>query len=573
MTIAKNTISYDIQTMYDGRWSTEAMHHDEEHAIAVANKFLTNPRCEGARVLRTFVRIAGNVVDREVFSRTQSVKGEGPIYIDRVESAPSRCEKVEDYFAIKSRVTMYRVLRTYLEKVFVIPSEVLHNTREFRRLMDKDSLVPSAVDRIAALQTLDGNDAKARKSEMFKVIDDISARNRKIDEMVLPKLTGSFAEMVKALPRAANEWERNHLAVAALTRDLLTMRTFAGKLERVCTLMMGLDDTALASLLDGIIAELLQTSVVQDILGWQASLSSAMCAMLDLADGTFTPSKSELGDIALDLNTLFAHGRLPISRDVLVDRVHHQLSSAAALYKADPTQELDSFRKVLKRLLVPARNGVHAGLHSGPATAEALTLRCTFMVERGGQSGRADAIKMVYHAMPDHAYGLVYLSDLSRTIFAKDGMAAIVEVALAATRATTIIDLVLPTLSVKERLIRATSAHAALQESAFPPDIKKQITDFIDHMVDDYMVAERLVEKLDNPANKLFDRATRLVQFCASMVLPEGKSLTNARNHVLDLLRQPNFNERFVEGIADPAAAQRAVRDFHQLLVKAGFEK
>lgn len=573
MSVSKNTVSYDIQTSLDGRWTTVAVHDDEEQAIAVANKYLTNPKCEGARVMRTFVRLAGNTVDREVYSRTQASKNEGPIHIDRVESVPARCEKMEDYFGLKSRVTMYRVLRTYMEKLTVIPSEVLHNTRELRRLMEKDTLVPSAVDRVSVLQTDSGEDTKARKSEIYKMIDEISAKNRKIDDMALPKLSGSFAEMVRALPKVANEWERNHLALTALTRDLLTTRSFAAKLVRVTTLMMGLEDTVLANLLDGIIAELLQTSVIQDILGWQPSLGSAICGMLDLADGSFTPTKTEMGDISQDLNALFAQGRLPESRAALIERVHQQLGSAVSLYKNDPGQEGEAFRKVLKRLLSFAPNGIHNSLHSGPTTAEALTTRYTFMVERGGLSGRNDAIKGVFVAMPDHAYGLIYLSLLSHTPYGKDCGEMIAGLVESVTKSTVILDLVLASLSTKDRLIRATSAHSAIKASALPAELKQKATDFIDKMVDDYMVSENIIEKLDSPNSKLSDRATRLVQFCAAQVLPEGKSLSNTRNRVLDLLRQPNFNERFVEGIADPSAAQQSLREFHQLLVKAGFKK
>ena len=91
-------------------------------------------------------------------------------------------------------------------------------------------------------------------------------------------------------------------------------------------------------------------------------------------------------------------------------------------------------------------------------------------------------------------------------------------------------------------------------------------------MIDEYLIAEQIIEKLDHPSSTLRDRATRLVQFCAAGVLPEGKALTRARERIRAILRQPNFDAHFVEGIADPAKAQKALRDFHQLLInKAGF--
>ncbi len=573
MADSKNTSVYEVQTLRDNRWVTEATRDDLEHAKTLALKLLDNPHCGGARVMGVVRRLTGQEVEKEFFSRTQHVKAEGPIHIDRVETAPTRCEKIEDYFGLSSRITVYRILRTYMEKLFLIPSEILHNGREMRKLVEKDTLVPSAVDRIATLQTPQGSDPKARKAELYKAIDEISARSRASDDLKLPKITGSFADMVKALPKVANEWERNHLAITALTRDLLEMRSFSAKLERLCTLMMGLEDTALAGMLDGLIAELLQTSVIQDILGWQPGLGHAACAMLDLADGQLAAGKSDLGDITQDLNTLFSQHRLPESRGVLVERTHQQIASPTPLYRSDSTQEQETFRKVLKRLLTLAPNGIHVGLHSGPATAEALTFRALNMVERGGVAGRGDAIKVIYQSFPDHAYGLVYLSDLSRTVFAKECVDVIASTALSATRASHITDLVLPTLTTKERLIRATSAHAAVGDSALAPEVKHQICEFIDKLVDDYMLAEKIIDKLDNTDSNLHDRANRLVQFCAAHVLPEGRSLTHARNRIRDLLRQPNFNDRFVEGVTDPKAAQDALREFHRLLEKAGFHK
>jgi hypothetical protein len=37
-------------------------------------------------------------------------------------------------------------------------------------------------------------------------------------------------------------------------------------------------------------------------------------------------------------------------------------------------------------------------------------------------------------------------------------------------------------------------------------------------------------------------------------VLPEGKALDRARRRIIKLLRQPNFDAHFVEGIADAKA-------------------
>ncbi len=579
---------YDVQVLKDHHWLPQGICHDLSTARELALDLLENPRCEGARVTGTVRLSNGQMLDKEFFARTQFVRREATIHIDKVAEAPTRCERVEDYFTTKSRRLMTRLFKTYLEKLFLLPSEILHNFREMRNLMDRDALMPSAVARIATLQTPAGQDPKERRNEIFKAIDEISEKNRRADDMALPKITGSFTEMVNALPKVATEWERNHLALTALTRDLLDLKSYTAKLERLVTLMQDVEDTALGGLLDGLIAELLQTSVLKEILGYQAGLGAAIGTMLDLADGhmvdgCMVDGHREVTPLAHSLNGLFGEGRLPESQRILTERAHQQIASPTPLNRQDPTQEYGRFQAVLKRLLTTASNGVHATLHSGHTSAEALTVRALTLLKSNtglkGNTGltasagseRAEAIKLIYQAMPDHAYGLIYLSHLSQTSFGHE--ASLAQIAQIATHASHLNDLVSPALSVKDRLVRATSAHAALRQSALPEAVKNHLTDFVERLVDEFMESEKFIEKLDNPQDNLKDRAIRLVQFCAAQILPEGRSLAHARNRIRELLRQPHFNDRFVAGIADPKTAQATLRDFHSLLDKAGFSK
>jgi hypothetical protein len=147
-------------------------------------------------------------------------------------------------------------------------------------------------------------------------------------------------------------------------------------------------------------------------------------------------------------------------------------------------------------------------------------------------------------------------------------MGAQFDLVLAARRLT---ELCLPALPAKERMQRATLAHRAMGASPYPANLKTKVAGHIDSVLERYLVEEKIIEKLDHQDSPLHDRAVRLVQFCAAGVLPEGKAMSRARSRILDLLRQPNFDAHFVEGITDPAAAQKALRDFHQLLIKAGF--
>lgn len=559
--------SFEIQVMKDGRWSTESIRGDEAEAIAAAKRFLADKKCEGARVVRNWARSDGTMVEKEIFSETRTIRDDGPVRINPIEDAPPKCEAPDDYSGLQSRMLMNRLFRTYLEKVTITPTELIHNYKELKRLQDKDSLLPSAVDRVASLQTRDGQqDAKSRREEIFKSVDDLSARARRADGMQLPRLNGRFSDMYsKVATMAAGGEEADFLAMVVLSRDLVNVRNWLGKLERLCRLALEEGDSHSLQLLDGVIADVLGANVVQEILGWQPSLASAIISMFDLAEGELQAQKSEAGESLEMLNALFRERKLPGSRLCLIDRAHRQLRSPNPLYRNDPAKEMDAFAQVVKRLAAPT------GLLHGADSAEALTTRTTRMVVEGGAAGRRTAILTTFNAMPDRAYGGIYLCDLLRSDYAKEHLDDILAQFDRILEAPTILHLTQRSLSPKERMLRATHCHNAVMAAPLPQDLKKRLAGHIDRVLEKYLIDEQIIEKLDHADSPLRDRAVRLVQFCAAGVLPEGGAMTRARQRILTMLRQPNFDAHFVDGIDDPTRAQKALRDFHQLLVRAGF--
>lgn len=559
--------SFEIQVSKDGRWSTETIVYKEDEARTVAKKFLADKKCEGAKIVRNWLRADGTMVESEIFCETRAVKDDGPIRITPIDSVPAeKCETPEEFLGPDARGVMNRVFRTYLDKAFLTPTELMHSYKELKRLQEKDSLVPSAVDRVAQLQTKDGEqDAKSRSQEIFKSIDDISARARRVETLKLPKLEGSFSEVIAKLGAMGEHEDRDYLAMVVLSRDLINVRNWVGKLERLCALAVDDTDPHALEMLDGVIADVLGSNVVQDVLGWQPGLGAAIIAMFDLADGKMGAVKSDAGESAVVLNRLFADKKLPISRGILLDRAHRQIRSPNPLYRNEAAKELDEFKRLIVRVLGPA------GFVCGSETADALTARYTRMVEQGGANGRKAAIDGVFRMMPDRAAGIIYLCEMTGSSFVPEHLPDLIATMDLAFGCRSIGDLCLRTLPPKERMLHATNAHHAAMASAFPQEFKTKLAELIDGILERYLIDEQIVEKLDHQDSPLRDRAVRLVQFCAAGVLPEGRAMTRARQRILALLRQPNFDAHFIDGFTDPVRAQKALRDFHQLLVKAGF--
>jgi hypothetical protein len=246
--------------------------------------------------------------------------------------------------------------------------------------------------------------------------------------------------------------------------------------------------------------------------------------------------------------------------------VHRQLRSAQKLHPRDPGEELAEFHRLLPRLTTPA------GLLDGAVTAEAITTRFARTMEQGGKPGRRAAVQAACAALPDMALRIVYVSALSLCEDAPELMDVMLEALRPLGAVRSLAQLCRPSLPQNEVLSGAARAFRALSASALPNPARDGALRQIDDLIESFVISERILEKIDQSAALLRDRALLLVRFCGAGLLPEGKALRRARAHSLALLRQPNFNERFIEGITDPRAAEAALRAFHhQLQSQPGF--
>ncbi len=557
--------SYEIQVQRDGRWVTESSRDSQSEAQQLAEKFLADKSCAGARIIANKEASDGSTRETVVFEKTQAASTKKKIQITTIDAAPPQCASPRDFFSLESRMIFNRVLRNYLEEVTLTPTELLHGHKDLQRFQDYENLFASAVSHIATLQTA-GTDQPAldRRNEIFAICEQITQQAGRAEALDLPRLAERFSATLAAAKGIGGE-SPEYLAMVILTRDLAGARSWVGKLDRLCRLAIAETVPKATLLLDTVIADVLGANVIQEVLGWKRSLGSAIIAMLDLADGKFNVEESDAADTVALLNQLFADGALPASHHVMVDRAIRQLKSPAPLYRADPSKEMEEYQRVLARLLVPG------GILSGAEAAEALTLRGARFVEQGGAAGRRAAIGATVKALPDPARGVMYLAELTHSNVAEGHLDDIVDQLDVVFGARVIDELCRRVSSPKDRMVTATGAFKATQASALPDDIKDRVTQHIDGVLERYLVNENIIDKLDHPNAHIRDRAVRLVKFCGAGVLPEGKALNMARKRVVQLLRQPNFDAHFVEGIADKAAAERALRGFHQLLTKAGF--
>lgn len=537
----------------------------EDQAMSSAQRLFQDRKCEGVRILSIVNRNDGSSSEKEVFIRTRNVQEEETVSVSQVDKVPPPCVTAEEYYGFDSRLTMNKLFRSYCDQTFLTPTELIHDSRELKRLQDKGTLVSTAVDRVATLQARQtGGDAKRRKDELFKAVEDILIRARTAEKLALPPIDGKFGDVFKKLPKDETP---DYLALKVLTKDLLNIRNWPTKLERLCKLALAEPDPHALEILDGVIADVLGSNIVQDILGWQPNLGQAICRMIDLADGKLPEQPNDAGESSGLLNSLFGMGKLPISKTCLVERAHRQLRSPNPLSRSEPDKEKEVYKQVVERLLLPS------GFYDGPETAEALTLRYSRLLNEGGIEGQKKAITGTCRSMPDKVASIIYLCEMLKLPGTVDLLDVVMERFEDILFVRHISDLCLKGLTGRERLVRATGAYRAVVAAKIPETLKKKIAERIDAIIDRFLVDEQIIEKMNDPSIHLRDRASRLIQFCSAGVLPpEGKAIARAKERVVELLRQPNFEEHFIEGIADPEMVQQTLRVLHALLTKAGLK-
>ncbi len=562
--------SFEIQLLRSGdHWVTEAIRETESAARAVAKTVLAKREAGGVRIVRNWQRADGIITETVIF--TETCDDVSPrVNIVPIDEAPY-CKRTHEYYRLESRSTINRLFRKYIEKVYLTPTELIHSYKALKKVQEVDTLFPAAVDRVATIQAKAvGEESKGRREEVYRAVAQMTQKARRAEEHPnLPRLKGhDFDKIVARLEAIAPPDEIDYYALVVLSRELMEHRSWLGKLERLVELTNPKLRQEVLALLDGVFADLLGVpTALQDVLGYQRNLAHALCAIADLCEGRFAAERSDAREQIAVLNPLLAEGKLEDTRKALVERLQRQLASGQALNRSDPSREREAFREVAERLFRPE------GFLGGPETAEALTRRFVYLQESGGKKGLQDAVGGVVSLMPDSLFRIVYLTQLAASPLGAELMGPILGMLRGVLGAGGANALVPSSWSVKDKLLRITRLFDCIGGAeALPEDGRRALLDILDNLLTEYIKREGIIEKLDDPAAKLRDRATRLLEFCAARVLPTGsKAHRQARLRVIELLKQPNFEWHFVEDVANPATREEMLRALHALLARGGF--
>lgn len=373
---------FDVQTFGDDHWISVEQRPSQEAARAIADRLFAAPECMGIRIVKE-TRTAKGVGDETVVFSEIREAPEANLEIVVIDDT-HLCIDIYDFYGLESRMTISRLCRRYIERIYLTPTEILHNYRALQNIKAYGNLLEAGVERVSGLQGLQpGQSAAARRDKLYDVITKITQRVHTVgDSRGLPVLVGAklqdvFDGVVGIAPKGREDFH----ALVVLCRDLVQNRSWLAKFERLA-LMCGTEprDDVLA-LIDGVVADLVYVpSALHDILGFQRNLGQLVCSIADLCDGSFDGGASEAGPQLAVFLPLLAADRMPQTKAALLDRLTRQICSSQPLDRYDPTRERDSFRSVAAKL----RKG--DTVLGGTEVAEALAKREQALFGPGGMA-------------------------------------------------------------------------------------------------------------------------------------------------------------------------------------------
>ena len=567
---------FEILALHGDTWQIDATVNNKSEIEEVAAQILGESGVSGVRVVHDSILIEKSINDLEeedfVFEKIKDAVQE-KIFVGEIDTAPN-CEVAEDLLKPDALTTLNRLFRKYLDKNNITAMEVIHNGKEIKRLNDADTLVPSAVGKVAKIQS-ENSDASSneRRDILFEFMQEITNKANQAEERGLPAIKKtSFTEAISELKKTASEVELEYLLNVIIAKELIDTRSYWGKLLQTIRWASDLDDPGVEAALDRFVADILaNNSVIQDLLGDQLDLGSAVIEMLDLGSGSLeTGELDELQEEGIEwtkakLNQIMARPSFKISQLILLERAEQQIAGSGKLSKEGETGEQERFNAILDRVITKDE------VLGGAQMAEALTERQTRLINKGGLTGLKEAINTLIPSLRSPARKIALLLSLAASKMAEDKLEQFIQehIETLLIKPSSISGIVSPDLPPNRKMEQITSSFYQIEKSQLDQELKDKITARLDDILASYLEESKIIEKIDNPSRPMHLRAMMLVGMCQSEMLPRGKASNIARDVITKHLKKPDFNTELVAQV-DEAEKDNVIARFQSQLKRAG---
>ena len=567
---------FEILTLHDTTWQIDATVTKKAEAEEVAKQMLSEPGVTGVRIVLDNVLIAKSIdqlEDEDIIFEKLKEAGQEKIFINDIDEAPD-CSVAQDLLLTPSRKAINRLFRRYLDKNNITAIEALHNSKELKRVMDADALVPSAIAKVSKLQAdPELGNANERRDTLFEFVQAITEDARKAEEKPLPKIDPtSFDQSVATIDGMSQGDDFEHLLNAAITKQLIDIRDWWGKLVQSIELGEAAQDSRGVAAIDRFIADILMNnSVIQDLLGDQTDLGSAIIKMLDLSSGSLELGNIEdmqsgsIEETKAKLNQLLGSSALLESSQILTERVSQQIGGSAALSKTGEEGERERFDAILDRLVISD------GVKGGGELAQAILERQTRIINKGGLTGLKEAVTTLVSRLSSPARKIAFLLSLGES---KKGIEQLGEYIAAQIdhlflEPTSLNSMVVTNLPPNQKMQQVTASFHQIEKSDLEADKKQQIMTKLDDLLFTYIEESKIIEKIDDAQRPMHLRALMLVGMCQEEMLPKGRASEIPRNIIAAHIKDPDFNNQLVAQVENADEKDKVINRFQAQLKRA----
>jgi hypothetical protein len=350
-------IRYEVMAFADKRWLIDSVIEGEAPAVARARDLLDGGKVEEVKVVRQrTMSLTGFTTESTIFQEARAKENKGEIQLSAAIDKAPLCASAADLAGLEARIILNRLLREFLDRYAITPTELAWDFAHLKRLQNQDNLMMAAIHHIARAQVQGAqgkgaNTATERARALEAMVNQAItiARDAQLAKKKLPPFDPADLDgFRRAVDAQFPDGERHVMTMVRLAEYLSEGRGWEHKLLLATALMRDDLSADAVMLVDGIIADVLGVGqMVQDMLGQQPSFAAALQCLGDLilgraGEGAGVPETRQVVARLI--------GRLPDSRRVLTDRLVRELKSDKPLGRNDPEVERDKLAKLKERM-------------------------------------------------------------------------------------------------------------------------------------------------------------------------------------------------------------------------------
>lgn len=466
--------TYDVFIMDDGRWLIDSHHDMRSLAMDRAEELLDEKRVEGVKVISESERTG----EEEVLLEEVIELGEKPLKIVPVEEAPV-CEDIADLYKFPARLSAGRLLRQYLDRKGITGLELAFDYGLLRMLEREEKFFPVAISRIGQIQAKKaGTKPAERNDKLYTFFEQIkeNARTTADDPSRLNILeNGGLTALIGNAP-LPDDGPKRIFVMGALALALQKRGDWSDKIELVIELAKDASDDMVTTYLDGIAAEVLDSSLaVRDFFGGFGDPASAYRDFIRLSQGR-CQVKNPRSCIA-DFNNLMANRPMPQTIRVLTGRVARSLGGVRPLTREGKDAEHEAVRNLIREMIMPA------GLVGGARMAGAITGRVQITFAEDEDISVEDAISQILALLPNRAVRLGFLLDIIGSDVGQKNEQAVLNVMARLVQQLTSLSSLVPSSLTQEQVDEVMDGlREKLASDALPEKWRALFSDTLDRM-------------------------------------------------------------------------------------------